>query len=79
MLDMSGIGNQGRDKERQAEPQPASTPAITQAVTRVAEDASFVHFYLGCGHLVTNRKGELPGKHPREMKCWACSTEMGQT
>lgn len=76
---MFGIANQERDKDRQAEPQAALTSTIVQAVTRVAEETSFVHFYLACGHLVTIKKGDLPDKQPQKLECWACSTEQGQT
>lgn len=44
-----------------------------QAVVRIAEESSFVHFYLACGHLITIGKADLKGARPHEMDCWACT------
>lgn len=58
---------------------PASTTLTMQAIIRVAEESSFVHFYLACGHLVTVKRSDGSNKQSKEMECWACSTEKGQT
>jgi hypothetical protein len=70
--------NQQPKREAREESKPGSTSATMRAVVRVAEEPSFLHFYLACGHLVTVKKGDLRNKQPQEMECWACSTQQGQ-
>jgi len=55
----------GAKNDDRVEAKPDSTAATVQAVIHVAEETSFVHFYLACGHLITIKKGEMPGKDAR--------------
>ena len=52
-----------------------SNPKMMRKVVRVATDGILVHFYLACGHLITERKSDWLGKSPSEIECWACAEE----
>lgn len=62
-------------EKRHEQSNPDSNPNVVQAVVRVVEEATFTHFYLSCGHLITVQKGELKGERPKQMECWACALE----
>lgn len=54
----------------------AAKEKIMKLVLRMVEDATFVHCYLNCGHLITVDSKEfktLPSH--RSIECWACEAE----
>lgn len=50
----------------------APKPAFRRKVVRVTRNWTLVHFFLECGHLVTEHKNDFPGTLPGSLKCWAC-------
>ena len=53
----------------------ASNPKIVRRVVRVETDGILVHFYLACGHLITERKKDVASRLSSEIECWACAGE----
>lgn len=44
-------------------------------VVRVVTQGPLIHFYLDCGHLITEHTSDHVGKFPSELRCWACAEE----
>jgi hypothetical protein len=69
------LENVGR-KLKHGETSKGNSNVLTaQRVVRSVSEATVVHFYLACGHLITISKSELVGTLPGEMRCWACAED----
>jgi hypothetical protein len=53
----------------------ASNPKIVRKVERAETDGILIHFYLACGHLITEHKSDYPYRLPSAVECWACEEE----
>jgi len=47
-------------------------------VLSVTSDGVLLHFRLECGHLITERKNDVPRQSPTYVDCWACREEKNQ-
>lgn len=45
-------------------------------VLSVTSDNALVNFHLACGHLITERKNDVPSPPPTHIDCWACRAEL---
>ena len=60
-------------------PLPAAAAASRKrnpAIVRVVRSGAFVHFYLDCGHMITEREADCwVANQASEFECWACQAE----
>ena len=57
----------------------ASGSKVVRKVVRVVRESTFLHFYLDCGHLITQQASDSPGNLPSECECWACAEEQAES
>ena len=56
-------------------PDPAPEQRFLRKVLSVTSDGALLNFHLACGHLITERKVDVPSSRPTQIDCWACKAE----